>query len=249
MPLRNIKLTLSYDGTAYKGFQDQGPEVPTIQRTVEAAVYKLTGERLRITGAGRTDAGVHALGQVINMHTDGTIPVERWPQALNAVLPRDVVARDACLVSPAFHARFCATKKRYRYTIDDGSTPCVFVRHYAYRVHRRLDVEAMASAAQLLEGRHDFSAFRAVGSSAGSSVRTLHELCVTREGDLVYITACADGFLYHMMRILVGTLLEVGKEKQSPKWVSGLLADGKRELAGETVPGLGLCLLSVDYEP
>jgi tRNA pseudouridine38-40 synthase len=249
MLLRNIKLTLSYDGTAYRGFQDQGPGVPTIQGTLEAAVHKLTGERLRITGAGRTDAGVHALGQVVNIRTEGSIPVERWPYALNAVLPRDIVVRDACLVSPAFHARLCATRKHYRYTIDNGPFPCVFLRHYAYRAHRTLDVDAMAAAARLLEGKHDFAAFRAVGSSSESSVRTLYELRVERHGDMIHVTACADGFLYNMVRILVGTLLEVGKAKQPPKWVSGLLASGKRQLAGETVPGLGLCLLAVDYEP
>ncbi|NLN20112.1 MAG: tRNA pseudouridine(38-40) synthase TruA [Firmicutes bacterium] len=246
--MRNIKMTLSYDGTAYHGFQDQGPGIPTIQRSLETAIHKLTGERLRVTGAGRTDAGVHALGQVINIRTSGSIPVERWPYALNAVLPQDIVVRDARVVHPDFHAQYWARKKRYRYTIDNGPVPCVFRRRYAYRVYHALDVEAMAEAASLLEGRHDFAAFRSVGSGVESTVRTLYELRVERCGDMIQITACADGFLYNMMRIIVGTLLEVGKSKRPPKWVKEVLMSRQRHLAGPTVPGLGLCLMEVIYD-
>ncbi|MGI6081278.1 MAG: tRNA pseudouridine(38-40) synthase TruA [Limnochordia bacterium] len=246
--MRNIKMTLSYDGTAYHGFQDQGPDVPTVQRSLETAIHKLTGERLRVIGAGRTDAGVHALGQVINIRTSGTIPVERWPHALNSVLARDIVVRDASVVHPDFHSQYWATKKRYQYVIDNGPVPCVFMRRYAYRVYRTLDVKAMSEAASWLEGKHDFAAFRSVGSEVETTVRTLYELRVERCGDMIHITACADGFLYNMMRIIVGTLLEVGKSKQPPKWVKEVLMSGQRHLAGPTVPGLGLCLLEVVYD-
>ena len=245
--MRNIKLTVSYDGTAYHGFQDQGDGLPTIQATLEEAIEKLIKERLRVTGAGRTDAGVHALGQVVNMRTTASIPVERWAHALNAVLPRDIVVCEAHSVPLEFHARFSPSRKTYCYTIDNDYFPCVFTRKYAYHVRKPLDLSRMALAAESLQGRHDFSAFRSLGSGDGSGVRTLHELSVHREGNFVRITACADGFLYNMMRTVAGTLLEVGKGKRPPEWVEEVLASRRRELAGETLPGLGLCLLRVDY--
>lgn len=240
-------MTLSYDGTDYHGFQDQGEKLPTIQRLFEDAVEKLTGERLRVIAAGRTDAGVHALGQVVNLRTGSNIPVDRWPYALNSVLPADIVVTGASLVEHDFHARYWAREKTYRYTIMNGPFPSVFCRHYAYHVRGCLYAEAMASAAGLLIGRRDFSAFRGIGGSTTSNIRTLKALRVEASGDTIQIIARGDGFLYHMVRIIVGTLLEVGRGRQSPDWVATVLESKNRALAGVTAPPQGLCLMQVKY--
>lgn len=245
--MRNIKLTLSYDGTCYHGFQDQGEHLPTVQGELEKAINRLTGERLRVCAAGRTDAGTHALGQVVNLRTHSGIPVERWPYALNAVLPSDIVATEAHLVPLDFHARHSAVEKTYRYSIDNGRFPQVLLRRYAYHVPEPLDVGAMAIAAQYLVGRHDFAAFRAIGSSTISTTRSLRALQVESHSAMIHVTASADGFLYNMVRIIVGTLLEVGRGKQPPLWVKAVLAGRERAQAGATAPPHGLCLMSARY--
>ena len=246
--MRNVALLVAYEGTAYHGFQAQPIHLPTIQSELEKAIQRLTGEQLRITGAGRTDAGVHAAGQVVNFYTTARIPLERWPYALNSVLPDDIVVKTAVDVPEEFHARFAARSKTYRYTIDLLHHPNVFWRRYAYHVGPKLDIAAMQEAAIHLVGEHDFSAFQDTGSNAFSAWRSLRELTLLQEGGLLHITISANGFLYHMVRSIVGTLIEVGKGKYASSWVGDVLAKKQRCLAGPTVPPQGLCLKKVVYD-
>lgn len=246
---RNIKLTLAYDGTRYAGFQRQ-PNGVTIQERLEDALRAVTGvsDMAIAAAAGRTDAGVHASGQVVNFQTASSIPVDRWPHAVNSHLPEDIVAWDAREVPLDFHARFGARSKRYRYTIAYTSFPSPLSRLYAYH-HARpaLDLPLMRRAAELLVGRHSFAAFRSTGGAARTTVRTVTQLSLAEAGPLLHIDIAADGFLYNMVRIIAGTLLEVGTGKRSLGQVSDALATGRRTLAGRTLPPHGLCLEEVLY--
>lgn len=245
--MRNIRCVVEYDGTDFYGFQRQ-PEHETIQGCLERALSSLTGDAVTVTGAGRTDAGVHAAGQVVNFFTDSRIPVERWPQALNSRLPDGIIVKQADEVPSDFHARKSATAKTYRYMIWNAAFPSVFWQRFAHHVAAPLDVPAMQAAAEHIVGRRDFASFRAAGSTpVRSTVRHLFALEVRQDGARIDITAKADGFLYHMMRNIVGTLLVVGQGKQSPDWVQDVLAARRRELAGPTAPARGLCLMQVEY--
>ncbi len=246
MERRNIKLVLQYDGTAYHGFQRQ-PGLVTVQELLEKAIKAVTGEEVRVTGAGRTDAGVHARGQVVNFHTAATVPDERFPFALNSFLPPDVVVVAAQRVPTDFHARRSAKSKVYRYSVLNRLFPCPFLRRYAYHVPQGLNLPAMMEAAAYLVGRHDFASFRAAGGSARTTTRTLMALEWRKEGDLLHLRAEADGFLYHMVRAIVGTLLEVGRGKLEPEEVRRILEARNRDLAGPTAPPHGLCLEEVRY--
>lgn len=246
--MRNVALLVAYEGTAYHGFQAQPYNLPTIQGELEKAIQRLTGEQRRITGAGRTDAGVHAIGQVVNFYTNARIPLDRWPYALNSVLPDDIVVKIAIAVPEQFHARFAAQSKTYRYTLDLQRFPNVFWRRFAYHVGPKLNIAAMQEAANHLLGEHDFSAFQATGSNTITARRTLSALGITQENHLLHIFASANGFLYNMVRSIVGTLLEVGKGKRDPSWVAHVLVEKQRCLAGPTVPPQGLCLDKVVYD-
>lgn len=246
---RNIRLLLEYDGTAYHGFQDQAdPSLPTIQSTLEAAIAQICHEKVRIQAAGRTDAGVHALGQVVNFHTRASIPTDRFVPALNSVLPDDILVKRAEAVSPSFHARFDATAKTYRYTVDNRPLPSVFTRRYAYHVSQPLDVESMEKAAAYLVGTMDFASFQTSGSSARTSVRTVYSLEVEACEGIITFQVRANGFLYNMVRNIVGTLLEVGKGKLEAEAIPAIVAAADRKYAGPTAPAHGLCLVSVEYE-
>lgn len=245
--MQNIKFVLSYDGTGYHGFQDQGDDQPTIQSSLEQAVHRLTGESLRVTGAGRTDAGVHAQGQVFNLRTNSRIPIDRWPYALNSVLPRDIVVLSASEVAQDFHARFCAIGKTYRYSIDNDIFANVFSRRYAYHVREPLDTTAMSAAGSLLVGKHDFAAFRSTGSSAATTVRTITSLDVERHGHMVTVEVSAEGFLYNMVRIISGALIDVGRGYRRLHAIADALRTGDRTLLGATAPPHGLCLVQVGY--
>lgn len=248
--MRHLKLIVAYDGTNYHGWQVQREsDGPTVQGTLEAALYRLTGERVRVTAASRTDAGVHAWGQVVNFATESRIPVERFPLAMNSVLPADVVVRRAEEVGEDFHARFQARRKIYRYVIYNSRVPSPFWRRYAWFIPVHLDQELMREGAGRLVGRHDYRSFCASGSPVRTFVRTVDMLNVERRDNLIYITIAADGFLYNMVRIIAGTLVEVGQGKRSPASLAGTLAARRRETAGETAPPQGLCLLRVDYGP
>lgn len=244
--MRNIKLTLAYDGTNYHGFQLQSNAV-TVQEKLEEALQTVFGSPIRITAASRTDAGVHALGQVINFRTDSRIPAERIPYALNSVLPDDIVITAASEMPADFHARFSAKSKVYCYFIDRAPHPQVLTRHYAYHIRYPLDVGLMQKAAATMVGRHDFRSFMASGSNVTSTVRHLKRLEVKECNDYIKITAEADGFLYNMVRIITGTLLEVGCGKRDYN-LEPVIKACSREAAGPTAPPRGLVLREVKYD-
>ncbi|MCL6636067.1 MAG: tRNA pseudouridine(38-40) synthase TruA [Peptococcaceae bacterium] len=247
--MRNIKVTIAYDGTNYHGFQEQrGTRFQTVQGVLEEKLAKLTGREIRVIGAGRTDSGVHARGQVINFDPgDWPVPPAKAAYALNSLLPDDIVALESAEVPASFHARFSAVAKSYRYTIYNGKMPSPFLRLYSYHVPWPLDVAAMQAGARYLVGRHDFSAFRALGTPVKTTVRTLFEARVSREGELVFVDLRADGFLYHMARMIAGTLIRVGLGKIPPGQVAEILAGRDSLKAGPTAPARGLCLEKVEY--
>jgi tRNA pseudouridine38-40 synthase len=244
--LQNIKLTLGYDGTKYHGFQLQ-KNAHTIQAELEQAIATVFQTAVRITPAGRTDSGVHAKGQVVNFSAATRIPLERIPYALNAVLPDDIVVYQSEFVPDSFHARFQATTKVYTYTIDHAPHPRVLTRQYTYHVPYQLDAGLMKEAAETLTGKHDFTCFMASGSTVKTTTRHLIRLDVDESDRYIRITAEADGFLYNMVRIITGTLIEVGRGQREPD-LSQLIASKNRDTAGWTVPPHGLVLEQVKYE-
>ncbi len=247
--MRNIKLTVAYDGTNYHGFQEQrGTGLSTVQEELEACLERLTGRRTQIIGAGRTDSGVHARGQVVNFDAAGwPIPVQRIPLALNGILPGDITVTETAEVSRDFHARFSARAKTYRYSIWNDRIPSPFHRLYSTFVPVPLDDGAMAAAAALLTGCHDFKCFQATGSTVRDTVREIYSAEVGREGPMLHFVFRGSGFLYNMVRIMAGTLVQVGMGKAEPEMVSKALESGVRVMAGPTLPPQGLCLESVEY--
>ena len=246
--MRNIKLLLEYDGTNYHGFQRQGANLPTIQQVLEKAAEKLTKHPVTVTGSGRTDAGVHARGQVINFFTDSRIPIGRLPFAMNSILPADITVKAADEVPPSFHAQFSARAKVYCYHIYNSRIPSAFDRLYSYYVPQELDVNKMREAARYLVGEHDFTAFRTAGSSAKTTVRHIYRLDIEHKPPHIFITVEANGFLYNMVRIITGTLIYVGKGKLTPAQVGTSVNSGSRKETGPTVPPRGLSLMEVKYQ-
>lgn len=242
----NIRLTLEYDGTAYGGWQRQDNAM-TVQQRVEEALEALTGKRHTVAGAGRTDAGVHALGQVCHFHTDAPVPPERFAMALNTHLPPDIRAIESRRAAEDFHARRDARGKRYRYTIFSRPSAPALERGRAWHVAAPLDAPAMARAAAMLVGTHDFRGFMDAGSPVRSTVRTLLRAEVTQCAPFVYLDFEGTGFLYHMARVMAGTLAEIGQGKRPERSVSDILAARDRQLAGVTAPARGLCLVRVLY--
>lgn len=247
--MRNIRIVIEYDGTSYHGFQDQAREdYPTIQSVLEKAIERVLGERIRLTGAGRTDAGVHAIGQVANFKTSARIPIDKVPVALNTRLPRDIVVRAADVVPPLFHARIWAKRKTYRYTWYTRQAPSPFWHRYAEHVPQGLNIELMEQAVRDYEGEHDFSAFKSANSSAKTSVRHIYKAEIKTEGPAVFFDVEGSGFLYNMVRIMAGTLLEIGLERRRPESIGEALLSGERTQAGQTAPAQGLALLVVTYD-
>lgn len=245
---RNIRLVLEYDGTEYCGFQDQArSHRPTIQSVLEHALAQICQEPIKVIGAGRTDAGVHARGQVVNFHTSSRIPVERFPAAVNTKLPWDIKVRRADEVPTDFHARYWALRKTYRYTWFVRSTPSPFWHRYALFVPRPIAIEPMQAAALHLVGEHDFAAFRSARGAAKSSVRRMYKAEVWQEGDVVHFDIEGSGFLYNMVRIIAGTLLEIGQGRRAPSCIEEALVSGRRSELGSTAPPQGLTLMSVVY--
>jgi tRNA pseudouridine38-40 synthase len=244
--LRNIKLTLSYDGTDFHGWQRQ-PGLRTVQETLEEAMGRLTGARPTATASGRTDAGVHALGQVVHFYTDSRHSPDVFVKALNAMLPRDVRVLAAAEMPQSFHATLDARSKRYRFIIDNGTVASPFHLRYSWHVCRPLDVEAMNRAAGALLGRHDFRSFETDWPNRTSSVRTVLDLGVDLKDNLVAIEVEADGFLYNMVRAIAGTLVLVGTGKKPESWVGDVLRAEDRVEAGPTAPPQGLFLVRVRY--
>jgi tRNA pseudouridine38-40 synthase len=242
-----VKLVLAYDGTRYVGWQVQ-PNGPSIQAELERALATLHKEPIRITGAGRTDAGVHALGQVASFSTDRPLPISAYVKGMNALLPEDVAVREAEVREGPFDARRDARGKRYRYRIENAPTRAPLTRLQAWQVFRPLDVDAMRAATAPLLGRHDFGAFRAADCEAHHAVRELTRLEVLGErGGRIEVVAEATAFLKHMVRNLVGTLVEVGLGARAAASLADLLASRDRTLAGRTAPPQGLVLEEVFY--
>lgn len=243
----NYKLTLQYDGSRYRGWQRLSGVEMTVQGKLEGLLSRILEEPVELQGSGRTDAGVHALGQVASFHTQRDLPPEELLAALRRWLPEDIGASALCYAPPRFHARLSARQKRYRYRVWTGEAPCVFDRKYVYRLPGRYDLDAMQAAARLLEGTHDFRGFSAVRTKK-STVRTLSCIDIAQVGDELRFDFTADGFLHHMVRVLTGTLLEIGRGDRPPESVTELLAGRLRADAGFTVPARGLCLMEVEYE-
>ncbi|MGL4511707.1 MAG: tRNA pseudouridine(38-40) synthase TruA [Lacipirellulaceae bacterium] len=244
---RWLKLTVAYDGAAYAGWQRQ-PDRPTVQGTLEAAWQRITGDAPSFTASGRTDAGVHALGQVVGVATSCRTTAERLRRGLNAVLPEDVVVVAIDDAPVGFHATHDALRKTYRYQVHDGPVPPLFDRRYVWRVRSRgLDAAAMGQGGARLVGRHDFASFETTGSERASTVRTVIDLSVTRVGPRIDIEVTGDGFLYNMVRSIAGTLVEVGRGAKPAEWVAEVVAGRNRAAAGPTAPAQGLVLVRVEY--
>jgi len=244
--VRTIKLTLEYDGTDYVGWQVQ-PNGPSIQAALETALATLLKQEVRVTGAGRTDAGVHALGQVASFQTERAIPLKAFFAGTNGLLPKDIAVVAAEEVGSDFDARRSARGKHYRYKVVNRRARAPLERRYAWEVFLPLDLERMRAAAAPLLGVHDFGAFRASDCEARNAVRELRRLEILRQGETVMFEVEGSAFLKHMVRNLVGTLVEVGLGRREPGSIEALLASRNRTLAGATAPAHGLCLVEVRY--
>lgn len=264
--MRNICLTISYDGTNYVGWQVQ-PNGVSVQSVLEEAIFKLTGQAASLITAGRTDSGVHAIGQVANFQTTSDIPCENIRSGLQTFLPDDIVIRQAVDVPLDFHATYSAIQKRYRYVIHNSRIINPFIRQYAWRYSQELDAESMHHAGQNLLGTHDFRSFESHYPNKATSVRTIKEVTVARTAhwpawsqpmalsephtgteELIWIDVVADGFLYNMVRAIVGTLVQVGRGVSSADDITRIIAAQDRSQAGETAPACGLYLVKVDYD-
>ena len=245
--MRNIALTLMYNGTAYHGWQVQKNAV-TVCETLQKAIEKITSAPVHLTGCGRTDAGVHAEHYVANFRTDSRIPLDRLPFAVNTHVPEDIAVKAAFQVADDFNAIGSCLKKEYTYRIYNSRFKNPFYVNRAYFYPKRLDETVMDRAARMFEGTHDFAAVRSVGTNVRSTVRTVHYCRVTRNGELLELQVCADGFLYNMVRAITGTVLYAAEGKLSPEDIPVILDSGNRTLAGPTAPPGGLYLTRVWYE-
>lgn len=245
--MKNVKLTIEYDGTNYHGWQRQS-NAKTVQEVIEKAIRGLTGEEVEINGSSRTDQGVHAYGQVANFFTRSSIPHDRFSYALNRMLPEDIVIRNSEEVSMDFHARYSSTGKKYRYLIYNSRFPSAIFRNRAYHVSHDLNVDNMKKAISFFIGTHDFSAFKATGSSVKTSVRTIYDANLTRVDDNIWFEVSGDGFLYNMVRIIAGTLVDVGMGRIKAEDIPGIIESLDRKRAGRTAPPQGLYLVEVYYK-
>ena len=244
--MRNLRLDICYDGTRYRGWQRLPGVDATIQGKIEQCLSRILGEPIEISGSGRTDAGVHARGQVANFHTESTMPAEEILENLRRYLPEDIGIYSCRDVSPRFHARLNAREKTYRYRIWNSAKPCVFERRYAAVMPEDMDAAAMEQAAAFLEGEHDFSAFCGNPKFKKTTVRYIRAIDIRRQGDEIQLSFTGNGFLHNMVRILVGTLIEVGRGERNPRSIPELFG-GKRSDAGFLAPAQGLCLMEVMY--
>lgn len=242
----NIKLIIEYEGTEYGGWQSQ-TNAPTVQDALTEAIRRTTGEDVKLYGSGRTDSGVHALGQVANFKTGSAIPGERYASALNTLLPGDIRVQSSRVAPDSFHAQFSATGKRYRYTICNSRPGTALHRRTSWHIGQKLDTAAMRRAAEHFLGRRDFSAFQSAGGVERETVKTVTMSQITIDGPFIYYDIAADGFLYNMVRIITGTLVKVGRGRLSPEDIPGIIESRDREEAGTTAPALGLCLMEVYY--
>lgn len=251
--MRSFKLTVAYDGGDFAGWQWQ-PDRRTVQGELELALRAAVGgEPVNAAACSRTDAGVHALGQLVSFDSRTRLSAERLAMAINARLPDDLVVRHAEEMKPGFHALRDTVRKRYRYTVHDGRPRNVLSRRHAWYVRSQLDATRMHEAAQLLLGTHDFDSFESTGSERVSTRRTIHDIRVERrdglEGSQIVLEVEANGFLYNMVRNITGTLVAVGRGREEPSWVARVLAARDRRAAGVAAPPQGLCLLRVEIAP
>lgn len=246
--MKNYKMAVAYDGTRYKGWQSQKHTEETIQGKIENVLTKLAGHPVEVAGSGRTDAGVHALGQIANFHMEGNHSCEEILTYLNKYLPEDIGVQELKEVSSRFHSRLSAVAKTYRYRIHVGELKEIFERKYVYTHREYLNVTAMKEAASYLEGIHDFTSFSGNRHKKKSAIRNLYGIQIEEKGQEIRIYYRGDGFLHNMVRIMTGTLLEVGEGKQSPKEMLRILDAKDRGVAGKTAPSQGLALLEVEYE-
>ena len=244
--MRNLRLDICYDGTRYRGWQRLGDSDNTIQGKLEAALSRILGETVEVSGSGRTDAGAHARGQVVSFHCESTMPCDEILSQLRRYLPEDIGIYSCREVHDRFHARLNAKTKTYCYRIWNTDAPCVFERRFVYCLPDRLDVAKMEAAARCFMGEHDFSAFCANKKMKKSTVRRIDALRIDRVGEELRVTVTGNGFLYNMVRILLGTLIEVGRGEREADTIPALFG-AKREEAGYLVPASGLCLMEVTY--
>lgn len=244
--MRNIRLDICYDGTRYRGWQRLANQENTIQEKLERALSRILGEPIEITGSGRTDAGTHAVCQVANFHCNSAMPAEEILAELRKYLPEDIGIYSCKNVSPRFHSRLNAKTKTYRYRVWTGESPCVFDRKYVYICRERFDIAAMQQGAAYFLGEHDFSAFCANKNMKKSTIRYIERLQIEQTENELIFSVTGNGFLHHMVRIIVGTLLEVGRGERDPDSIPALFG-APRSDAGELIPACGLCLMEVTY--
>lgn len=244
--MRNLRLDICYDGTRYKGWQRLANSENTIQGKLETTLSRLLGENIEISASGRTDAGTHAVGQVVSFHCNSEMPCKEILVGLRTYLPEDIGVYSCKDVSDRFHARLKAKEKTYRYRLWNSETPCVFERKYVHIDPVKLNVEAMDAAAQQFVGTHDFSAFCGNRNMKKSTVRAITSFSVQRCGNEIIFLVTGNGFLQHMVRIMVGTLLQIGKDEREAATIPELFG-GVRADAGPAVPACGLCLMEVTY--
>lgn len=246
--MRNIKLTISYDGTRYNGWQKQGNTPNTIQGKLNSILSSICREDIDLIGSGRTDAGVHAYNQIANFKTNAIIPLETLKAAINERLENDVCVKDATLAAPRFHARYNALGKKYLYRIWNHNDVSVFERKYSCHVREALDIEVMKTAAELFVGTHDFKAFTSDKRTKKSTVKEIYSIDITKNGDMLEILYHGNAFLYNMVRIMTGSLIEAGLSKIESGAVKEILERGDRAMAGHTAPPHGLFLKEVIFE-
>lgn len=244
--MRNIKIILEYDGSSYYGMQKQ-PNKITIQSEIERAIFEVTGENVDANYSGRTDAGVSAYGQVMSFKTESDIKIEKICLALNAHLKNSIVVKSAQEVDLDFHPRYNAKGKKYMYVINNSQYGSAIFRRTEYHVEKKLDVKEMKKAIKYFEGTHDFKAFRASGTSNKDSVRTINHTDIKLDGDRIYFTFEGNGFLYNMVRIIVGTLIDVGLARIKPEDIPTIIESKDRKKAGRTAPAHGLYMVEVYY--
>ena len=245
---QNYRAVLQYEGTRYQGWQKQMTTDNTIQGKIENLLSKMVGETVEINSSGRTDGGVHAYGQVINFICDTEMKPEEIRDYMNQYLPEDIGVLSVAVAGPRFHARLNAIGKKYRYRVLNSQIPSVFDRKYVFQVPEKLDLEAMKTGISYLEGKHDFKAFTAKKNTKKSTVRTIYEIKMETIGEEIVFTFYGDGFLYHMVRILMGTLLEIGQHRRTPESILEAFESGDRVKAGFLAPAHGLALMQVFYD-
>lgn len=245
--MRNIKLTIEYDGKEYKGWQKQ-PKHLNIQGEIENAIKTITGEEVELIGSGRTDAGVHAFGQVANFKIESDFPIDKIATAINSQLKKSIRVLKAEEVPLEFHSRYHCHQKTYAYIIDNSEQGTAIYRNTTHHISKPLNIENMQKAANYLVGEHDFSSFKSSGTSSKSSVRTIYQAQVLKEQTRVVIMLTGNGFLYNMVRIIAGTLVEVGMGDRLPEEMKDIIEAKDRQKAGKTLPAQGLFLMNVNYD-